>query len=632
MNMYYNYNPYYRVNRLNESMSMETGNEDYIEKLGEIEVVTNFKTGETVKVKCSKIMQVCANGVYKLQRDYPYLYLFLKRCKLMYIPIFPSKMCDTMCVDNNNNLWINMHYVYRECKMDPNRVFGVLFHEMFHIFLDHLLRFRDKYPESMFPDASVYKKANMKANICMDYEVNASMVDDGIVDAKFWPMMNGLYKKEYTGMTWEEINDTYGDAEYKDWLKRNGYSLDDVELKILDAIEEASKVLLDPDATDEEKRYAREDLQDKIDKLLGRDSRKDGGLKDAIDDLAKTKLGDIDDIASDLDELSHDLYKNPVNMSDYEFDKTMRDLDKLSKDMLDNADDIADKFGKSSKSTNEDIQKAREALKDAVEKMKEGKLSKEEKQDLIDKAKDALEDIISTDAEKDKLAEKREKRDAEKEAARKEALKKKHPMRKIINVLKNIAELNKIDLVSEDTVEQIKKVIEALEPLTEKPFSDYRKSDYVKPGKEFENLSKFLIDDLVELIKNETILNKTEDDMKRLVEGVFKHVFQAFVDTLRKSLSESEKGSVINAAAQKLRIIGKVLKTQKVWRPSDEFKEAYIKEMKRLLALKKAKGDEALFKELYDKGAFDNIPSFPKCLDKKGQEIYHKLLSTGKIR
>ena len=43
----------------------------------------------------------------------------------MYIPI-SSKICDTMCVDNNN-LWINMNFVYNECAMNKDRVFGILF-------------------------------------------------------------------------------------------------------------------------------------------------------------------------------------------------------------------------------------------------------------------------------------------------------------------------------------------------------------------------------------------------------------------------------------------------------------------------------------------------------------------------
>ena len=80
----------------------------------------------------------------------------------MYIPTFPSEITDTMAVDNLNNLWINMTFIYNDCKMDSENVFGILFHELFHIFFDHLLRFNKKFPKTMFASAGpgVYKRAN----------------------------------------------------------------------------------------------------------------------------------------------------------------------------------------------------------------------------------------------------------------------------------------------------------------------------------------------------------------------------------------------------------------------------------------------------------------------------------------
>ena len=48
----------------------------------------------------------------------------------------------------------------------------------------------------------------------------------------------------------------------------------------------------------------------------------------------------------------------------------------------------------------------KKTTKDAMKKINEGGLTKDEKRDLMDKAKDALEDIISDDVEKDKLKEK----------------------------------------------------------------------------------------------------------------------------------------------------------------------------------------------------------------------------------
>ena len=226
------YRTYYPLNEASTYESLYS-NEDIIEKLGDVRVYDSEKK-EFVIVKASDVIKVCSDALYRMQRDYSYLYQFITKCKLMYLPTFPSDITNTMAVDNYNNLWMNLTFIYDTCKMNSERVFGILFHELFHIFFDHLLRFENEFPKEMFAAAGpgVYKRANMKANLCMDYEVNASMVDDGIVAADFFKVMNGLYKKEYTGMTWEEILHKFGDKEYNDWLERNGQNLDDVEKKV----------------------------------------------------------------------------------------------------------------------------------------------------------------------------------------------------------------------------------------------------------------------------------------------------------------------------------------------------------------------------------------------------------------
>ena len=600
-----------------------SGNEDVIEGLGDVDVYDE-KKGEFVKIKASSIIKVVNDGIYRMQRDYPYLYQFMAKCKVMYIPVYPSEITDTMCVDDYNNLWINFTFVYNSCLMDSNRVFGILFHEMFHVFFDHMMRFNEMYPAEMFSGGleGARKKANMKANICMDYEVNASMVEDGIVDDGFFKRMNALYKKEYTGMTWEEIMSKAGDVEYKDWLSRNGFSLDDIELKLLDAIEKASKVLMDPSAEDEEKMAARRELQKTIDDLLGKESsRAEKGIQDMLEDLAKSKLGDIGDLAMDMDKLIDDLYKNPSSMSDEDLEKTLDHIDKFMDDLTENSSEVGEQFGKSSEDVSNDAAKARESLKDAVKKMKEGGLSKEEKQDLIDKAMDDLEDIISDDVEKEKLRKKREERDAKKAEEKKEKFKKTHPIRSLIIIMKNFVGLKEFGLVSDETVKSAEQCMESLEPLTELHFSEMKKSDFDDPITCFTKLKESFLPDLVALIDNETILNKTEDDMRRLLDGVFDFVFKAFDTALNNDLDEDARGSVIKTAAQKLRIIGKVLKTQKVWRVSDEFKDAYINEMKRMTEMYKDGKLEELMKELVDKGVIN-----PMYLDKESQKIYYKVI------
>ena len=614
---------------LNEASTYESlySNEDIIEKLGEVDVY-DYEKKAYVKMNASDIIKVASDALYKMQRDYNYLYQFITKCKLMYIPTFPSEITNTMAVDNNNNLWMNLTFIYNDCKMDSENVFGILFHEMFHIFFDHLLRFDKKFPKSMFASAGpgVYKRANTKANLCMDYEVNASMVDDGIVPADFFKVMDGLYKKEYTGMTWEEILDKYGDKEYDEWLLRNGESLDSIEKQVLDAIEEAAKVLMDPESDEADKRFARKRLQEKLDQIFGKEDTGEKSLQDIFEDLAKTKLADHGEIASDLEDVADDLMRNPENMTGPELDKTLNDINKLIDDIEENSDDVADDFNKTADEVHKDAEKARQALKDAMKKINEGGLSKEEKQELLDKAKDALEDVISDDVEKEKLKKKREERDAKREAEKKEKLKKIHPLRKLLIVFKNLAELYDIQLISEKTRDILNKCIDDTDILTEKKFGDMKKSDLKNIGDHLNELYDSILPDLVKLIENETILQKTEDDMKKILDDVFETVFNALKRIFDPGLDEDAKGSLIKAAAMKLRTIGKLLKTQKKWRVGDDFKSGYMDEMKRLMEIRKEGGDEALFKELYDKGVIQ-----PIMLDEHGMELLGKLIESGEI-
>ena len=614
------------MNEANAYQAIYT-NEDIIEKLGEVDVYDSKKR-EMVKMQASDVMKVVSDALYKMHRDYNYLYQFITKCKIMYIPTFPSKIADTMAVDNFNNLWINLTFVYDTCKMDSDRVFGILFHEMFHIFFNHLLRFDNEFPKEMFATSGpgVYKAANMKANLCMDYEVNASMVDDGIVSPEFFVIMNGLYKKEYTGMTWEEILHKYGDKEYDEWLSRNGKPLDQIEKKILEAIEEAAKVLMDPDADDADKRDARKRLKKKLDEILGRREEGEKTLQDQIDELGETKLADHGDVAQDLEKLSDDLNRDPERMTADDLANALKDMDKLADDIIDSADDIAKDFGKNAEDVAADAQKAREAVKDAMQKINKGGLTKEEKQELMDKAKDALEDIISDEVEKERLKKAREERDAAREEKKKERLKKTHPLRKIIIVLKNLADLYGIKLISEETKDILEKCIDATEVLTEKKFSDMKKRDMKDVSDFFGELKKSLLPDMVALIEDETILNKTEEDMQDILNSVFEVVYNAFRRIFDTTIDDAAKGALIKMAAQKLRIIGKVLKTQKKWRVGDDFKKAYMDEMKRLMEIRKEGGDEALFKELYDAGVIDVL-----SLDENGKEILDKLLGGGEI-
>ena len=97
------------VFNINKPLNLDTAEEIY--NLGEIDIVDEKRNGKLVKVRAGDIINVVNDAMLYMQKKYPYLYLFINSCKVMYTPIYDSDICDTMCVDDKNNLWINLHYV-----------------------------------------------------------------------------------------------------------------------------------------------------------------------------------------------------------------------------------------------------------------------------------------------------------------------------------------------------------------------------------------------------------------------------------------------------------------------------------------------------------------------------------------
>ena len=618
--------------KINESAKYgHEGNAEEMYNLGKIDIL-DIKTKHIVKVNTADILKVVNGAIFYMQKKYPYFHLFINACKVMYIPTYPSRICNTMCVDDFNNLWINMDFVYNACNMNKDRVFGILFHEMFHIFLEHILRFNKMFPNETraLMSEDVWKVANKKANMAMDYEINASMVADDIVSEDFWKIMSGLYKKEYTGKTWEEIYNKYGDKEYKEWLEANGEKINEDEMKILEAIEKAASVLKDPTSTDDEKAKANKELQKTIDKILRRD--RDDDIQDVLEEMKNTQLGEIGDIGEKMQDVIDDLYKDPSKMSESQLNNVMEDIDNMADEMIKNASEIADTFKKSKEDTLKDIENMRKTMKDSMSQMRGKKMSKEEKKDIADKIKDSLEDVISSDIDKKKSREKRKERDEKKEKNRKEAFKAKHPLRKLINVLKNLMHLGEepYDLVCKKSYDIMENIVDILDVLTTVNISEITEDDIEDLKLYLSQLKDSLFTDLKALLDNKTILHKTEDDLHRVLDGVFEVVEKAlFVHLLNPDLDDSAKASVLKTAADKLRIIGKILKTQKAWRASDEFKEGYKEKRNELMSLFK-KDKKAVLKRLYDMGLI--TPETIMTLDKRSMDLYNELVADGEIK
>jgi hypothetical protein len=616
---------------INESLKRSyEGNRNEIYNLGNIDIIE--RNGNIIKVDAKDIIDVVDNAMFYMQKKYPYLYIFISSYKIMYVPVYPCRTCETMQVDELNNLWINLNFIYVQCGMKQNNVFGILFHEMFHIFLEHIIRFRKMFPENELSSmpGQMLSILNTKANLAMDYEINASMVDDNIVAKDFWQKMGGLYKKEYTGLTWEEIYRRYGEKEYKEWLERNGTGISDDELEIIKAIEKAAKVLSNPQSTEEDKAKANRELQKTLNKILGKNSESD--IRDVFEQMQKTNLGSFGDIGEKLQKIIDDLYKDPSKMSDEQYNELLDDIDQMAREMAKNKSQIADRFGKSEEDTFEDIKKMRKTLRESMDKLRKGKLSAAEKRQVIDKIKDSMEDVISNDLAKEKNDKERRERDEKRANEIKEELKAKHPLRKFINVLINLNNLNDDPyyLVCDKSYDIMGDIIDILDSLTNKPVSEIIKDDVEDLKPLFKQLKNSLFNDLKALLDNDTIINKTEDFLHEILDEVFDYVESAFFSILlNTNLSEDKKISVLKMAAEKMRTIGKILKTQKSWKASDEFKEGYREMRDDLLALFK-KDKKATLKKLYDLGVLNDTTVV--TLDKRSKQLYDELVSDGEIK
>ena len=616
---------------INESAKRSyEGNRSEIYNLGNIDIIQ--KNGNIIKVDAKDIIDVVDNAMFYMQKKYPYLYIFISSYKVMYVPVYPSRICDTMCVDELNNLWINLNFVYVNCEMKQNNIFGILFHEMFHILLEHLIRFRKMFPEnelSAMPE-QMFKVLNKKANLAMDYEINASMVDDNIVDKDFWKKMGGLYKKEYTGLTWEEIYRAYGDKEYKEWLENNGTGISDDELEIIQAIEKASKVLSNPQSTEEDKAKANRELQKTLNKILGKNSEND--IRDVFEQMQETNLGSFGDIKEKMQNIIDDLYKDPSKMTDEQYNELLEDIDQMAREMAKNKSQIADRYGKSEKDTFDDIKQMRKTLRESMDKLREGKLGDAEKRQVIDKIKDSMEDVISNDLAKEKNEKERKERDEKRANEIKEELKAKHPLRKLIMVLSNLMNLNDEPyyLVCDESYDIMGEIVDILESLTDKTVSEIVKDDVEDLKPLFKQLKDSFFKDLKALLDNETIINRTEDFLHEILDEVFDYIESAFFSILlNTNLTEDKKISVLKMAAEKMRTIGKILKTQKSWRASDEFKEGYKEMRDDLFALFK-KDKKATLKKLYDLGVLNDMTV--GTLDTRSRELYDELVSEGEIK
>lgn len=622
----FNYNLIY--NAINESSSHVEGNEDAFLALGEVDVYDdNLKS--IITVKTEDFVKVVTDAMFKISTEYKFFYQYLKYSKVFYVPTYPSKMgINTMAVDGKKNLWMNVHFIYNSCKMDKDRVFGILFHELMHNFFKHGER-----EEKIYPIKYRTKPHHMKCNICQDFEVNASMVDDGVVTKGFWKKMNGLYNPEYTGMRWEDILKNHGDKEYEDWLKRGGMRLDEKTKEALAAIEKAVKTLRDPESTDAEKERAGEILKKKIDELYGKKDRKTvdkadlAGIRRELEKLMDSMLGDIDDVLVALQNVADDLKQHPSKMDDHEIEITISDIRSLKRELTKNIDKIAEMFRKDPSNVKNDVKKAMTSLAEALNVLHDGGVSVKEERKVIRQAKDDLEGIILSEVDKRRRTEKREEaikkhkeaKEKEKEKSSKtsgkpskpesptekkekaekkiEELKKKNPIKKFVDTFKNLRELIKIDRIGEKTYLSFDKMVEVLDTLCDREINEIIPEDIEEVNDLIPEIVSNVCEDLNKLNERK-ILKISESESETFVNEVFDALKRFFKIVIDEDEPSSVKFGAMSLAVEELRKLGKKLKTQKKIRPSEEWKKSYKETRKKLIDAYKKGGKEGLKDEL----------------------------------
>lgn len=604
---YYNFS-----HRLNESLSYG-GNTKAVLSIGKIPMYIP-KLDVIMDVELKPIVDCVEQALGEIMRRYEFMFEFIRYNRRMYVLTEPNrKECihKTMAVDNKGNLWLNVFFIYRDLNNDVNRVFGILFHELMHNFLNHIDRGKKVF--SMKDRMDLYKinpqmlsDVNMKMNLCMDLEVNLNMVADGVVSRDFWKEMHGMYDEKYAGKRWEEIYDSDGDSLLKDFKMASTSPIDEAYYEAFKAITKALKVLNDKYSSEADKERAAAELQDAIEKLLGviRDSRNKMTIRNRLKKLQKTRIKEIGNIGIYLRDLIDDLVVSPKNMKSDELEKCLDDIKKLKDEMKSNVSEIAETFTCDEDDLSDDIDKCMDSLSDGIVKLNNPKISdidaKEIESDIIFNIDRLLADDVKKkeieEARKKKKEELKKKRD-KKIAEEIEKKKKTHILYKYRNVIKSLQVIHDHERASEETAENCQNIIDMVEPLLDKPVDDIIASDIDGYKTYFENLKTSLYSDLMELKKSGIIIRE-DSYLKRITDEFYDFNIELFDNLSDGKLSPTELVGLIQNAIDSIRLIGKNLHTKVKYKASDEFKTAYKEEYNRLRKIYDELGEKALRKEL----------------------------------
>lgn len=579
------------------------------------------KIGKIVEVDLKTIINSVQSAFGLLSSRYPFMYKFIKWSRPMYVLGDPSDervIHKTMAVDYSGNLWMNIHFIYNELNCDKEKIFGILFHELMHIFLKHLERISNVISEEDMAALSavkpLFKNEQLKQNICMDYEVNCDMVADGVVTAEFWNEFGGLFDKKYFGKQWETIYKTDGDSLLKKFLEKKGNKLPDEYFEVIKEIIEALKVYFNPKSTERDKILAKKRLDDLLFRLFGKKDDKLSIRKRLI--KLQEHLREIGKIGEKIGVVIEDLVIEPKYMEPEELSKFTNDTNILMDEMLNCVDEISDEFNSSQDILEKDIIDCMETLISGVKKMSESSsLNDDDINEITEEIIYKIDRLLADNIKKKKLDKERREKEKEREEKMKEKMKKKieelkktHLLKKYLSKIKDLQAIN--FHVSEDGIKRLsdkssnycEKLIGMIEPLLENETIEKTAEAIKKTGldnfeKEFKELTKSLHDDLMILKEEKILFDRNEDFINEICDSFENDnivLFKSYID----GINETELISKIQIAISSIRRIGKELHRQKKVRPSDEYTKAYKEEFEKLRKIYVESGKKGLEREL----------------------------------
>ena len=598
--------------RIFESITDKSaGNKISILKLGKIKMYVPA-LDKVMDVELKPIVRSVDMALGKIGSKYSFMYTYIQNSRPMFVLTDPNlKECihKTMSVDNSGNLWLNVHFIYNDLDCNVDKIFGILFHELMHNFLDHLSRGQKILPKEERMrlygiSKDMLENEDLKQNLCADMEVNCNMVADGVVTSDFWKEMKGVFDEKYFGKQFEEIYKTDGDELLKKYLKSGGVKISEEYLEALKAILEALRIFHDPDATEREKDIAASKLRDIIESLFGETKTK-MTIRKSLIKLQKLNLKEIGEIGPYLKKVIDDLEVSPVNMTEDDLSTFINDVSILKEEMKNCASEIGDMFDLDKDEFLKDNEECWTFLSDGVSRLsKEKELPDEERDEITEKIIFLISKLISNNLMKDKLKEEFKKRMKEIEEKRKKKMEKeiekkekKHILYNYLLRVEDMAAIYYHERLDMESFKLCSEYADIIKPLLHKDIHDINEDDLSLAYDVIKGLKKSFYENL-KILKEKGILVDRDDSFFVDLVDRFYNDTKYMLDFLIGDHTETEIVSVVKTALSSLRRIGREFHRQAKVRPSEEYKEAFDSEWKRLVKIFNELGEKGLRREL----------------------------------